>query len=361
MTDSNNPTQSGGGDIPPTASADPAGGAAPKRKLGTGALIGIATGGLAAIAALALVVAFAIVPAIATAAGPSPTDVARDFMTALAKADAKTVLGYLESDKTAKYATTEVLRASNKLAPIRVVTIGKPTRETSKQAFIPVTYKMGDKTFRTTLDVYSTEDSGWQVQDPSVLLYVDRFRPLGATLNGVKVTSETVRVLPGTYELELTNKNYAVEGGSTLTVAFKQAPDMTTKEPVLSEKGRTTVRTMIKEAVDACVASKNLDAGCGIKLAGSTSDGITLVEGSLSRSLSASVAAKVDAIEGDVGIANPLIVEGGFLGAVETTGTCLKDGKEGTCKVLFGSGGFGHPIVDFSSDPPELRWDSRSF
>lgn len=366
MTDVNDPGRSGREGVP-VAAGESGAAAQPKRGLGTGAILGIVGGGLAVIVAIAVVVALAIVPkgsgaadadaAIVVEQSSDPADVARQFMSALAKSDAKTALRYVDNVTSTEYLTNKILAGSNKVAPLTKVTVGKVLKPNDYDVKIPVSYRIGDRSLSTTLNLFKSSSKGWRVQNSTVSLYVDPFVPLGLTLNGVAITGKSVRVFPGAYEMKLTNENFAIEGESTIVAEFGETPSMYETKPTLSEAGLATFRDLIKKDVDACLASASIDPGCGIRPARQSSDGTTLVDGSLSRTLDASGLAKLSTLEARPSVSNPLLVEAGLIGgSIETTGQCLKDGRQFPCQLMFGGTGLGKPTVDFSAETPVLRW-----
>lgn len=329
----------------------------PRRKLGTGAIIGIAGGGVAVLVVLALVIAFAVVPRSgpSAAANPGgPSDVVRTFLTALSKSDAKSALAQIDNVRDRTYLTDRMLRASNKAAPLHGIVVGKNTDSTSYSAKVEAIYSVGSKKFTTSFSLLKSKDA-WHMGDPTSAIFANFYTPLGLTLNGIPVDGKTIRVFPGSYTLALTQPNFRLEGDTTVLIgtADSVSPTATAK---LTESAVATFRELVKKDVDACVASRSLEPGCGMKVAETSSDGTRVIDGTLTRTLSASTPAKLAALEPQYFGATPLVVRTGIVGAMDTTGDCEKDGKRSACRLLGGET-IRSARVDFSTTTPTLSWD----
>jgi hypothetical protein len=331
--------------------------------------VGIASGGIAVLAVLAVVVAFAVVPKHLTApastptpiprTGDAPADVVGAFVSALRTADAKTALSYVDdvpSDTT--YLTAQMLRASNRIAPITNVHIGKSTRSVADyRAMVPMTYEIGDQKFRTTMRLNQlSEGDEWLLSDPTVRVTVGHLAPVGLTMNGVAVSGEEVTVFPGIYRLAVTHPAFTVDGATKVTVGFGKYPSLRDTDVTLSDAGRATFLELLKTDVDACIASTKLEAGCGIVTQSGSEDGSVVVDGTLTRRLSASAMKELTNLETRPSFDNPLLVEGFIGGRVDTSAKCQKDGVQIACDYLSGTR-FGIPVVDFSTSPASITWE----
>ncbi len=136
-----------------------------------------------------------------------------------------------------------------------------------------------------------------------------------------------------------------------------EAPTPTTSSgPALSEEGLTQFRQLVRAAVDACIASPNLAAGCGIDIPAVLSDGTQMIEGTLRRSLTADTQVKLESLEATLSYDVPTLARGDYIGGLQVEGTCTQNGVSGTCSVLFGPS-LGAPSVDMAAETPTVLWD----
>ncbi|WP_299303875.1 hypothetical protein [uncultured Brachybacterium sp.] len=80
-----------------------------------------------------------------------------------------------------------------------------------------------------------------------------------------------------------------------------------------------------------------------------SSDGWTMVEGMVKRSISEDTQRTLDTMEAAPSYDEPTDVQGSSVGSVETTIDCTKDGQNGVCEMWLG-GGMSIPHVDMA-DP----------
>ncbi|MFB6611263.1 hypothetical protein ACFCVO_13145 [Agromyces sp. NPDC056379] len=349
-----------------TAPVQPAAdGAVPpaKKGLGTGAIIGIIGGGLFVLIALivAIVIAISVVRGVAGggtpfAGGGSAEETAEGFLTAIADADAETALSFVyETESSSPLLTDEVLAASQKLAPLTDIVIGEP-EVTGGYGQVPVTYSIGDTSVTTDISVSQISDE-WKITGGTGQLAVHQLDGLEPTINGVPVSGEYVDAFPGAYEYGVTVDGFALEGEKIVVVtAPSEYPDTSGMTAVLSPEAAAAFRQAVSTAIDACIASTTLDAGCGLAIPATLSDGTQLTEGTITRSLSAETRATIAALEPEVSYDVPTLVSGGYLGSVEVTAQCTKDGSTGTCSVLFGPS-IGTPSMNFATDGAVIEWD----
>ncbi|MBZ2199729.1 hypothetical protein [Occultella gossypii] len=285
------------------------------------------------------------------------------YLQALADADADAALTFLTIASPSELMTDEVLAASNAIAPITAIEVTPVDPETAFGVVdVAVSYLLGDEQIDITLSVtgpYSDEDTvDWELTGGYGSLYVgDALVAAGGLVNGVQVTSASVDVFFGAYELSVSDPQFGLEGTTRTTVSEEAGGGEFDAQVVLSDEGLAQFRTLVNAAVSTCVASTTLAAGCGIDLP-DTIQGTTVHEGTVSRSLSAEAQVTLDSLEADVDHNDPRIVSGEYIGAVDVEFDCTENGQSGRCELLFGSAGsLGSPVVDFGADAPVVRWD----
>ncbi|MCS5735324.1 hypothetical protein [Herbiconiux daphne] len=355
------------GAYPPYSAAPP-----PKRGLGTGAIIGIVAGGIAVVVIVVLVIVLVVVRALVSSSGSdagdsgdgtggasaSPSDAVTDYLTALSEGDADAALALLSSapsDDT--LLTDEVLAASVALAPISEIevldeTVGNGSGD------VTVAYRLGDTPVQSEFGVLDYDDDGvWQVTGGTSYLSVSKFDGLGFTVNGQPAEGDEFEVFPGAYQLATTLPNFALSGE---TVVLATEPfgtvDLQGIDPVLTDAATQQFRALVRSAVDACIASTTLAAGCGLDLPATLDDGTVLTDGTITRSLTADSSTTIDSLEPTLSYDNPTLAQGEFIGGIDVSAQCSQNGETGTCDLLFGPS-LGQPSVDMASETPVVLWD----
>ena len=363
------------GSIPPTGGPLPTGApgwqapppAAAKKRLGTGALVGIVGGGIGLIVIIALVVAFAIVPAFgrsgsgggeAKSAG-SATELVQGYLKAVAASDADTALGYLEDEpENTDLLTDKMLEASNKIAPITGITVGKPKKADKYSSEVTAKYKIGQRSVSSTYRAYRGSGGEWELSGGTTDLSFDyAFEGLDITVNGVAVEGDSADVFPGSYELATTTKYFQLTGKTTVVVDGPNEFDtLGGTKAELNDEGLQAYRDIVQKAVAGCLAAKTLEAGCGLSISGLDSDGTQMVDGTVTRTLSAEGQATLAGLTPRDSFSNPLHVTGSYIDAVDVSGECVLNGDRGPCSLLVGPS-LKSPLVDFSTETPTVRWD----
>lgn len=344
-------------------------GARPGKGLGTGALIGIVGGGIALLVVVISIVMVLVIgqsraPATAGGAagtgaqsGLGPAAVTEAFLQAVAASDAETALSYVETPPTDEaLLTDEALAASNALAPIADITVTEPA-DASFSTEVTASYTIGGKPVTVDFRVSEYDSKGtWRVGNGIAEVDLSRFDGLDIEMNGETVGAKA-EVFPGTYELSTSTPNFTLSGATTLTVSNGyDFPSLSDLDVTLSDEGLALFRSTVKDAANACLASKSLVAGCGLDIPESLSDGSRPVDGSLTRSLSAEGQAKLDSLEPQAAYGAPLQVRGDYIGVVSVTAEFDVDGSRVTGDLVFGPS-LGSPFVDFTSGSPVLTWD----
>ncbi|SIO03328.1 hypothetical protein [Agromyces cerinus] len=335
----------------------------PKKGLGTGAILGIVGGGLVVLIALIAAIVFAIGAVRGIAGGGSPfagggsaEETVEGYLTAIADGDAETARSFLyASESSSPLLTDEVLATSQELAPLTDIVIGEP-EVTGGYALVPVTYSIGDTPVTTEISV-SEDSEGWTIPGGTGQLAVYQLDGLEPTINGVPVSGEYVDAFPGAYEYGVTVDGFALEGENVVVVtAPSEYPDTSGMDAVLTPEAAEAFRQAVSASIDVCIASKTLEAGCGLTIPATLSDGTELTEGTITRTLPAETRAEIGAFEPELSYDAPTLVTGGYLGVVEVTAECTKDGATGTCSVLFGPS-FGTPSLNLATEGAVVEWD----
>ncbi|MGD8193592.1 hypothetical protein ACEXQB_003745 [Herbiconiux sp. P18] len=353
-------------------SGPPPGQQPPKKKgLSTGAIIGIVAGGLVLLLVIAIVIGVVAVRGLMAGSGGSggseesgggsertASQTVEDYFTALTEGDAETaisLLGTAPDDDT--LLTDEVLAASNELAPITDFEI-VDDQTSAGSSEVTVAYQLGDTPVTATYSLYDySEDGSWVLSGGTGSLGVSQFAGLGLTVNGQEADGEVFDVFPGTYELATSLPNFTLTGETVVTSTEPYGSvDTTGIDAGLSDAALTQFRSLVQAAVDACLASTSLTAGCGLDVPATLSDGTQLADGTISRSLSAEGTVTIQSMVPTLSYDNPTLAQGDYIGSVTTTGTCTQNGATGTCSVLFGPS-LGRPSIDMASATPTVLWD----
>ncbi|WP_157975719.1 hypothetical protein [Brachybacterium sp. YJGR34] len=357
----------------PQAGERPDGPAGKKR---TGLIVGLIAGG-GCLLVLLLVVVLVIVLAVRGGAGgggeetgsevaqltpeEQATQLVTDYMAALEAGDSAVAMELMPAgeDSDAEYLPAEVYDAGLTAAPVTDVVIGDPLiDESGISGTVDVDYAVGGEStsaeFRVadydSDDVLALTSFSWYTELPEM------YAGLGTTLNGTEVADGTVfHLLPGAYELGYSNENFLpASTDPVLAVNPQEYPEW--PDAALSEDGLTTFRGAVQTAVDECVAQKTLEAGCGMDaVPESSSDGWTMVEDTVSRTLPEESQRNIDTMEGTPEYDEPTYVRGESVGTVDTTIECTKDGQTGTCELFFG-GAISVPSVDMADPELPVTW-----
>ncbi|MBS1906471.1 MAG: hypothetical protein JST33_07860 [Actinobacteria bacterium] len=324
----------------------------PPKKSSKGLLWGLIGGGAVVLIAAVLIVALLVVPAV-TRSSVTAADTVKAYLTAVSQSDAKSALGYLEGVPNKELLTDAVLKESNKLAPIGHISVKKDA-EGKYSASVPVTFSIGDRTVSTTYDVYRLKDA-WKITNGVIPFSVDGIRGLDATVNGVSSANLTSPyVFPGAYAIALDSKYFSIDGDSTFTVGSPDDAsalyDVKTK---LNDAGVSQFRSLVRAAVEACVAMKTLSTPCGMDITAIDLSGATPVDGSVTRTLTAEGSAALDTLKPESSGSSPTVVSTYDSISVDTT---LQGSDGNTYTVTFG-GYLDTPKVDFGVATPTVVWE----
>ncbi|WP_199224483.1 hypothetical protein [Serinibacter arcticus] len=303
---------------------------------------------------------------------PSPTDDAvtstpdgavEAYLTALADGDSAAALAlvddYSSGDKS--LLTDEVLAASNAISPITAIEVTPPTGDMTYGGDVDATFNVGDTPVSSTFSVYGDEEDGYTVGSTGGSVYIaDSYKGLDVTVNGVTVTPGSYDAFLGTYQIATSTPLYELTGPviESITESFKSA-SFSGVEIALNAEGQQIFHDTVKAAVDECIASTTLAAGCGLELQATLNDGSTIVDGTITRTLPGDTGLKLGGLNPRPDYSNPFFVKGDYIGSVDVAADVTQNGTTGR-GTIFGFGGgtsLGSPTVDFSVEPKTVVWN----
>lgn len=354
------PGQAGGGPPYPSQPFAPNPYASKSRRgLSRGALIGIIAGAVVLLVVIVTVAGIGITSAI-RGSQAEPESAVQDYLTALQNGDAKQALALLEDPDDTAFLNDDVLKASNKLAKIGTVST------TSKPFGAPFTkvkakFSIGSERVTQEFVVKDQGDGTYTIfQGGTVSVSSYNLSDAPVTLNGQDVSDaagDSWTLFPGTYSFAVSLDSFSVTGGDSIILAGDESGSLDDVKVALNDTGVQQFRDAVTDAVNTCIASTTLAAGCGLDLPGTLSDGTVVQDGTLTRSLSADAQANLSNLEPQETFGDPLNVPGEYIGLVTVTSTsCTQGGAAGACTIEFGPT-LGSPQVDFTSGTPVVRWD----
>lgn len=363
---------------PQQPSAQPPGAQHPAPKNRKPLLIAGILGGAGCLLVLLLVVALIIVFAVRGGGGGASgggggeetpveatpeeqiTAVVTEYMGALEAGDSATALELAPpSDESVVLLSTEAYDAALEASPVTDVEIGEPVVEYSTSGTVGVSYTLAGEPQTEEFTVYDSEgDGSWVISlglGASTTLSTS-FEGLGFTLNGEEIASEErLFLLPGAYTPAVGAEHFELSSDDPVTVV-DEIEGLHDLEPALTEDGVGVFREAVQGAVDGCLEQTTLEAGCGIgTLPETTTDGWTLTEDTVRRSLSEEGQRTIETMEATPRYDEPTVVEGEHIGTLTTEMDCTKDGQQGICEMILG-GGMSTPSVDMADPELPVTW-----
>lgn len=297
----------------------------------------------------------------ATSDALAPEAVVEGYLTALSEGDAAAALAFVDSSQTLDETllTDEVLAASNAIAPITDISVTAPTEDMTYGGDVLASYSVGGTPTSTEFSVSGDGDGNYALYSPGGSVYLpSSVSGLDVTVNGVAVEPDgDYDAFIGSYQLATTTPNFVIAGTVDAVISEPyQSASFSGLEVNLTEEATQVFHDTVRAAVDACLATTTLDAGCGLAIPATLSDGTVITEGTVTRSLSGDAELRIGGLNPEPNYDNPFFVRGDSIGVVSTTGECTKDGAVGTCDILFGPS-LGSPTVDFSVEPKTVVWN----
>ena len=288
------------------------------------------------------------------------TALVTDYMDAISNGDSAAAFEVAPlMDDTATQLPAEAYDAALEAAPVEDVEISEPVMDYETSGTISVSFTVDGESVAHEFMLYAEGTEGSGVLSNGLGAYTavpSSLGGLGLTLNGAAVEDEdTLVLLPGAYSAAIDVEHFELNSEDPVTVT-DEAPGLRDLEPALTEDGLTAFRGAVQKSVDACLEQKTLEAGCGIgTLPSTTSDGWTLTEDTVRRSLPEESQRNIDKMEATPSYDEPTYVSGSAVGTVDTEMDCTKDGQEGTCEMWFG-GGMSTPNVDMADPELPVTW-----
>jgi hypothetical protein len=192
--------------------------------------------------------------------GPPPPALASDavsgYLNALAAGDADAALSYSAHPvQPGPLLTNKVLVQSIKRTPLTDIQVPQVTDE--QAVYVSATYRLGRTWVNASYKVVKVP-SGWKLATVSNTIDLDLNRtPLPVLINGVKVTSDEVNLLPGSYAFT-TPFRYLTYGSKNVLLVtdpttYVNGYDLNVS---LSARGRKTVVSLADRSYDACLRTK---------------------------------------------------------------------------------------------------------
>lgn len=347
------PNQPGGGY--PAGAYPGAAPVAPKKPMSKGLLFGI-IGGVAAL--VLLIAAVIIVPNLLRGPAPTASDAVETYLTALSEGDAETALGFIMTSGDTSLLTDEVLTASQELAPIDDIVVEDDSEgEGGYESVISASFTIGGEAVEREFTVYSSDDS-WVISDGLIFATLSNFAGLDPTVNGVTPADPETLLFPGAYQIGLGYEEFALDAD---TDTFTLATDADSEQfwdiyPVLTDDGAATFRSLVRAAIEECVAMKTLATPCGMDLTDIDLTGYTPVEDSVTRTVPSEEWSEFDSVIPEVDYSTPSIVSTYETPSVDMTLQGTKDGTTSEFEVWLG-GYMDNPTVDFSEETPTVTWE----
>ncbi|GAA1142144.1 hypothetical protein [Nesterenkonia lutea] len=290
----------------------------------------------------------------------SPAAAVESYFTALADGEAEAARSLLYEVSDDSLMTEEVLAASLELAPITDVEVTEDAaaEEAAYSQEVQVSYTLGEVGVTKRVYTYQNPDTdAWEVDAEAELMQPD-LGDLAVTVNGEAVEGGEATVFLGLmYQLDLEEENFSFDGDGVVEVT-ETYTTATTLEVALTEAATETWRELIIADVEDCIASKEMEAGCGLDMPADVS-GAAVVEGSISRSLPAETDQALQRLTPSPSYTTPTLVKAEyFTGQVNVEYEAEEGGVTSLYELYFGDPGtLGTPLVDMTADEPEVIWE----
>ncbi|WP_300265752.1 hypothetical protein [Microbacterium sp.] len=328
---------------------------APKKPMSKGLLFGLIGGGVALVLIIAAVI---VVPMMLRGPSQTASGVVEEYLTAISEGDAEAALEFIDTYADDSLLTDEVLAASLELAPITDIVVEESEAvEDYARTEVSASFSIGGETVEREFEVYKSAND-WVLYDGVVTTMLSNFEGLGLTVNGAEPGDESVALFPGTYQLALGYEQFAIDSDvDTFTVVEDDdGEDFWDLYPVLTDEGAETFRSLVRAAVEECVAMKTLTTPCGMDLTDIDLQGYTPVDGTVTRTITAEGQKDLDGMEPEADYSTPTLVSTYDSVDVDMTIQGKKDGQTAEFDVWFG-GYMNSPSVDFAEENPTVTWE----
>lgn len=290
----------------------------------------------------------------------TPFAAVESYFAALSEGDAEAARSLVYDAGDTTYLTDEVLAASLELAPITEVSVTEEemTEDIAFSTEVQVSYTLGETPVTKRIYTYENRDTDtWEVDGAAQLMQPD-LGDLETTVNGEPVSGSEATVFLGLmYELAIDDENFTIDGDGLVEVT-ESYTSASTLEVGLTEEATETWRELILSDVEECVASTDMEAGCGLDMPSDVS-GATVVEGSIVRSLPAETDQALQRLTPQPSYSTPTLVGAEyFSGRVDVEYEAEEGGVTSLYELYFGDPGtLGTPMVDMTADELEVIWE----
>jgi len=188
-----------------------------------------------------------------------PSDAVAAYLEAIAAGDAKAALSYaVEPAPTGPLLTNEVLAASMERAPLQAIDV--PVVEDQNAKSVSASYTVGDSDVSESFDVVKVGDA-WRisraVKDLDISSIADGSIPV--KINGVKITDDSVAVLPGSYAF---TSGLRYVGYGSKNVVLVKSPyveaDTYQIQSQLTKAGKKAAISATKKSFNKCLEEHSL-------------------------------------------------------------------------------------------------------
>lgn len=353
--------------------------ATPKKKLSRGARIGLS---IAATVVLLPVLLFALVMVFKPAPIPkaplsskAAVEAVETYLNALATGNAELAIEMTPSNPEEPLLSKAALDRSNELAPITNITAEVvQTDESEADDYKQVTakYNLGDAEVTKTFSVSGSGERAGLIMNGVVRFSAGdrRLADLGGfVVNGVALpTPMSLTVFPGVYEFALGTDFYKIVGETKFAITDEE--DAAPVEDLDFEISPATIadfRALVSTSLDECLASKEATSPCGIDIPKTLDSGETVVDGTITRTLTPEGREALETMIPEPALTEPLLLKGTASFKTKISGTFTKDGETIEGEVFWGFDTTGSglswdsksakkPSVDFSAETPTVIW-----
>lgn len=345
-------------------------------------------------------------------ANESPDTLVEAYLTALSEGDAETALGFIEdAPNDTTFMSDEVLQHANDVAPLTNIEVGEVGEidEYTYSEDVTVDFTIGEgpdaESVSTRITTYGNDDGTWALSSSEVVASVTEPSSTGAldvTVNGETITHGDADVFWGlAYEFDLEQENFTFAGGANPAANAaasgedeseaedEDASDEDTSEGEgtngddaevdpragnvvyatdtyislsdlsieLTTEAEDTWRQLILDAVDECLSSNELEAGCGLDLPEEI-QGDPVVDGSVERTLPSDTEEELENLEPRLNFQNPHQVEADYFnGAVDVEYDVDVEGEDVPAFLVSGDPGWlDTPVVNMSEEDLTIDW-----
>lgn len=222
----------------------------------------VLVGGLAALALVAASLTWGSRPFLGPRSDAAARHAVRDYLEALARGDAGTVLRYaLRPPTDPSLLTNDLLATQRTRAPISEIDV-QPAIGPGR---VPASYLLGGEQISAVFEL-AFADGGWRLDRVAAPVDLGGLE-VAVALNGIAPATSTPSLFPGQYEITSLEPRFeVVDAAFTVRHPFEQPSVGASLQ--LSAMGQAEVITAAQQHLDACLERADLDPpDCGFALA----------------------------------------------------------------------------------------------